>query len=221
MRANNFKKKWQKVLRNIGNKIPINAFRYSLYRLSDAKMGYNIEIRLGAKIGRKVTIENNVTIGSNSLLDCVTIGDNSMIEYGVVLLGNEQNPIKIGKHTYIGIYAVLEGFGGLEIGDYVHVAGPSVGVWTHTSIDQCLLGDELNDHVHRKVAPIKIENNVWIGGKVTIYPNVTIGHHSVILPNSVINKNILPYSMVGGIPAELKKKIVVEGDKVEFKDLDM
>ena len=214
--VNNFKKKWQRMLRNIGNKIPIGAFRYKLYRLSDAKIGHNVEIRSGAKIGQGVIIGNNVTISSNSLLDYVIIGDNSMIEYGVILLGNEENPIKIGKHTYIGIYAVLEGFGGLEIGDYVHIAGPSVGIWTHTSIYQCLLGDELDDHTHRMVAPIKIENNVWIGGKVTVYPDVTIGHHSVILPNSVVNENIPPYSMVGGIPAELKKKIEIKGDIIEF-----
>ena len=76
----------------------------------------------------------------------------------------------------------------------------------------------MNNHTHRKVAPIKIENNVWIGGKVTIYPDVTIGHHSAILPNSVVNENIPPFSMVGGVPAELKKRIVIEGDKIEFKD---
>jgi len=204
------------MLRNIGNKIPINTFRYGLYRLSDAKIGHNVEVRSGAKVGRDVIIGNNVTIGSNSLLDHIIIGDDSMIEYGVILLGNEENPIKIGKHTYIGIYAVLEGFGGLEIGDYVHIAGPSVGIWTHTSLYQCLLGDEIDNHAHRKVAPIKIENNVWIGGKVTIYPNVTIGHHSVILPNSVVNENVPHSSMVGGIPAELKKKIVIEGNRIEF-----
>ena len=214
--VNNFKKKWQKMLRNIGNKIPINTFRYGLYRLSDVKIGHNVEVRSGAKIGRYVTIGNNVTIGANSLLNHVLVGNNSMIEYGVILLGNEENPIKIGKHAYIGIYAVLEGFGGLVIGDYVHIGGPSVGIWTHTSVYQCLRGDKLDDHTHRMVAPIKIENNVWIGGKVTVYPNVTIGHHSVILPNSVVNENIPPYSMVGGIPAEHKKKIEIKGDIIEF-----
>lgn len=216
MIVNNFKGKWQRMLRNIGNKIPIDVFRYKLYRLSDAKIGYNVKIESDATIGQGVLIGNNVTIGANSLLNHVLVGNNSVIEYGVILLGNEKYPIKIGKHTYIGIYAVLEGFGGLVIGDYVHIAGPSVGIWTHTSIYQCLRGDKLDDHTHRMVAPIKIENNVWIGGKVTVYPDVTIGHHSVILPNSVVNENIPPYSMVGGIPAEYKKKIEIKGDIIEF-----
>ncbi len=220
MVVNNFRKKWQRMLRNIGNTIPINAFRYKLYRLSDAKIGYNAKIRSGATIGQGVVIGNDATIGSNSLLDYTTIGDNSMIEYGAVLLGNEKSPIKIGKHTYIGIYAVLDGLGGLEIGDYVHIGGPCVGLWAHTSVYQCLMGAELDDHTHRKVAPIRIENNVWIGGKVTIYPNVTVGHHSVILPNSVVNENVPPFSMIGGVPAEFKKKIEIGGDIVEFKDLN-
>ena len=207
--------KVQILLRILATKIPGNKISHHLFRLGGVKLGNNSKIARNAKINQNVVIGKNVSISSNAILNNTIIGDNSMIEYGVIFMAKEK-PIVIGKHTYIGIYAVLEGFGGLEIGDYVHIAGPSVGIWTHTSIYQCLLGDELDNHAHRKVAPIKIENNVWIGGKVTIYPDVTIGHHSVILPNSVVNENIPPFSMVGGIPAEFKKKIEIEGDRIEF-----
>lgn len=208
-------KKVQTLLRNLATKIPERKTRLQLFRLSGVKVGKDSKIARTAKINQNVVIGKNVSVGSNTILNNSIIGDNSMIEYGVIFLAKEKT-IVIGKHTYIGIYAVLEGFGGLEIGDYVHIAGPCVGIWTHTSVYQCLLGDELGDHTHRIVEPIKIENNVWIGGKVTVYPNVTIGHHSVILPNSVVNENIPPFSMVGGIPAELKKKIEIEGDRIEF-----
>jgi len=220
MQATIFKKKLQGMFRNMGNKMPIPLFQRTLYRLSDAQIGQNVEVRSDAKLGKGVIIGDNVIIGSHTLLNNVIIGDNSMIEYGVIVLGCDDNTIKIGKHTYIGIYAVLEGLGGLEVGDYVHIAGPSVGIWTHTSVYQCLRGIELTSHTSRDIAPVKIENNTWIGGKVTIYPGVTVGHHSVILPNSVVNEDVPPYSMVGGVPAEMKKRIVIEGDRVEFRDLE-
>ena len=54
MIVNNFKERWQRMLRNIGNKIPIDAFRYKLYRLSDVKIGYNVKIESGATIGQGV-----------------------------------------------------------------------------------------------------------------------------------------------------------------------
>ena len=47
-----------------------------------------------------------------------------------------------------------------------------------------------------------IEDFVEIGSKVTILPNIKIGHHSKILPGSVIIKDILPYTLVGVILAK-------------------
>ena len=49
----------------------------------------------------------------------------------------------------------------------------------------------------RPTSPILIENNVYIGGNCTIYPGVTIGHHSIVAPNSAVTINILPYTLVG------------------------
>ena len=49
-----------------------------------------------------------------------------------------------------------------------------------------------------------IEDFVEIGSKVTILPNIRIGHHSKILPGSVI-KDILPYTLVGVILSNNKK----------------
>lgn len=43
-----------------------------------------------------------------------------------------------------------------------------------------------------------IEDDVWIGDKVTILPGVTVGHNSVIAANSIVTKNIPPFSIVYG-----------------------
>ena len=53
---------------------------------------------------------------------------------------------------------------------------------------------------------IKIGNDVWIGENTTIYSGVTIGDGVVIAGNSVVVKNIEPYSVYGGAPATFIKK---------------
>lgn len=53
---------------------------------------------------------------------------------------------------------------------------------------------------------ICIGNDVWIGADVKIKPGVTIGHGAVIASQSVVTKDVEPYSVVGGNPAKLIKK---------------
>jgi len=94
----------------------------------------------------------------------------------------------------------------------VHIAGPSTGLWTHSSAKQAIAGLPLKekDIKYRPTASITIENNVYIGGNCTIYPGVTLGHHSIIAPNSAVDKDVEPYTLVGGVPAIFIKHIEVE-----------
>jgi maltose O-acetyltransferase len=55
--------------------------------------------------------------------------------------------------------------------------------------------------------PIVIEDNCWIAANVTILPGVTIGKNSIIAAGSLVNKDILPNSIYGGVPAKFIKKI--------------
>lgn len=51
-----------------------------------------------------------------------------------------------------------------------------------------------------------IENDVWIGRNATIMPGVTIGNGAIIGANSVVTKDVLPYTIVGGNPAKIIRK---------------
>jgi len=51
-----------------------------------------------------------------------------------------------------------------------------------------------------------IEKNVWVGGNSIILHGVTIGEGSIVSANSVVTKDIPPYSIVAGIPAIVVKK---------------
>ena len=51
-----------------------------------------------------------------------------------------------------------------------------------------------------------IGNDVWIGQNVTILPGVHIGDGAIIGANSVVAKDIPPYSIAVGNPCQIKKK---------------
>lgn len=56
--------------------------------------------------------------------------------------------------------------------------------------------------------PVRIGPDVWMGTKVTVLRGVTIGHGSVLAANSVINRDVPPMSVVGGVPAKVLKNRV-------------
>jgi len=55
------------------------------------------------------------------------------------------------------------------------------------------------------VAPVRIEDFVWIGENVVILKGVVVGHHAIIGANSVVTHDIPPFAIVAGAPAKVIK----------------
>jgi len=55
--------------------------------------------------------------------------------------------------------------------------------------------------------PVTIEDDVWIGGNVTLLPGVTIGQGSVVAAGAVVTKDVPPRTLVGGVPAKVIKTL--------------
>ena len=70
-------------------------------------------------------------------------------------------------------------------------------------------------------APVKIEDDCWIGANVTILKGVTIGRGTVVAAGAVVNRDIPPYCIAGGVPAKVLKfrftpEQIIEHEKILY-----
>lgn len=121
--------------------------------------------------------------------------------------------IIISKNVHIGNYALLDGAGGITIGEGTIIA-PNVTIYSrsHNFSDniRALPFDDVSI-----VAEVNIGNYVWIGSHVIILPGVTIADGAIIGSGSVISKDIPNCAVVVGNPA----KIIKHRDTKVFKEL--
>lgn len=160
-------------------------------------------------LGENVELQEGASVRNHCHLSRITIGRNSIVDSDVRCVGHGNGKIQIGENSYIGISNILDHSNNIEIGDFVHIAGSSTCLWTHSTAKACLRSVKLNDLNIKNIdtAPIKIENNVYIGGNCTIYPGIHIHEHVIVTPNSVLISDIDSHTMVGGNPAKIIKKL--------------
>jgi acetyltransferase-like isoleucine patch superfamily enzyme len=142
---------------------------------------------------------NNFSIGNNS-----TIEDFSTINNGM-------GDVHIGNNVRIGISNVI--IGPVSIGDYVIIAQNVVVSGLNHSYQDVKIPISLQKCTSSEV---KIEDEVWIGANSVITAGVTIGKHAVVAGGSIVTKNVLPYTIVGGNPAKVIKKFNFESGIWEF-----
>ncbi len=113
---------------------------------------------------------------------------------------------KIGKDVYIGedliIIDELEETGYLNVGNRVAIAERVTLV-----ISSRPNFSRITPYVSTAHGPITIEDDAWLGTGSIIMPNIKIGQGAVIGANSVVTKDVPPYTVVVGIPAKPLKTI--------------
>ena len=119
------------------------------------------------------------------------IGDGTAIFRDVEVLA--PRGIAIGAHCVVGWWCVLDGRGGLTIGDNVNISSYSI---IHTAAH-----DARSATFDTYTAPVVIEDRVWLATRSLVLPGVTIGEGAVVAAGAVVTKDVAPFTIVGGVPA--------------------
>lgn len=119
----------------------------------------------------------------------------------------------IGKDVFINSGCHFQDQGGISIGD-----GSLIG----HNVVLATINHDLDPKNNRKnhYAPITIGNHVWIGSNATILSGVTLGDWAVVAAGAVVTKDVLPYTVVGGVPAKVLRLIKNESDKEGVNEED-
>jgi maltose O-acetyltransferase len=114
--------------------------------------------------------------------------------------------LKVGNNTIINSGCYLDNRRGITIGDNVVIAHDTK-IYT--------LGHDINDSTFiTKGASVVLEDYVILFSNTMIMPGVTIAKGAVVLPGSVVTKNVASMDVVGGNPAILiKKRIGLHSNK--------
>ena len=148
----------------------------------------------------KVTIGDYCNIGPGVKIVCsggdVEIGDWTTLHDNCLVLSTQY--AYIGEHCWFGQNCVIDGSGGLKIGQGVRV-GMYSQIWSHVAAGEQIEGCTL--YGERAVV---IEDNVWLVGSCIVASGVTLGTRVVALIGSNITKSFLGGSVIAGTPAALK-----------------
>jgi acetyltransferase-like isoleucine patch superfamily enzyme len=131
-------------------------------------------------IGNRVKIWSHLSITQLSVGDgaCLTIGDNTFINTGVIV--SVRSAVQIGKNCQIANQVIImdNDFHGLE---------------------------ERDKPEHPE--PVIIEDDVWLATRCTILKGVKIGRGAVVAAGAVVTRDVPPYTLVGGVPAKIIRYI--------------
>jgi acetyltransferase-like isoleucine patch superfamily enzyme len=158
----------------------ISAIIFSLPRhkliINPIKKGFLM--LMGAKIGKQVTFYPGIKISTGRNLK---LGNQVDLAWGVLI--TTDGGVEIGDRTLIGYKT--------QILSKNHVIPKNKSRIFEAG------------HIPEKVT---ISNDVWIGANCLILPGVKIGEGAVIAAGSVVTKDVLPFTIVGGVPARVIKE---------------
>lgn len=161
-------------------------------------------IRCGVGATLKLGFTWPKSIRKSSMLKVMEGGEFSFekdldIHTGAYISVDKGARLKI-KGGYINNDVRIYCFNSISIGEHVAIAEDVI---IRDSDNHPINGDHANIS-----KPIIIGDKVWIGMRATILKGVKIGDGAIIAAGAVVTKDVLPGTLVGGVPAkEIKKEV--------------
>lgn len=151
-----------------------------------------------------------------------TVGRPRIINFGVMTIGDDTTLVSVplrseldcryGATLTVGSDCVLNY--GLSIGATERITiGNRVEIGPLVMIIDSQFHDLYDRNKRPPSKPVTIEDDVWLGSRVSVMPGVTIGRGSVVGVNAVVTRDVPPWTIVAGIPA----KKIGEIDPARFK----
>ncbi len=134
----------------------------------------------------------------------VHLGRNVLLERKVRFSLGDNARVYVGDNTYLGDFCNVLAVQEIRIGSGCAVS------WHVLFMDTSSHPYGLAGEVPRTlIAPIYIQDHVWIGCRAVILKGVTVGEGAVIANNAVVTRDVPPRALVGGNPARVIKENVV------------
>ena len=137
--------------------------------------------------------------------DRLQIGPDTLLEPGVWITAPAPARVTIGSGTFLNLGVMVAALTLVEIGDHCMFA------------NGCFVtdADHRFDDVRRPITwqgfttsgPTRVGDNVWCGANVVITSGVTVGERCVVGANSVVTRDLPPFSIAAGAPARVLRSI--------------
>lgn len=118
-------------------------------------------------------------------------GEGSSIYHNSYVFGD----VRVGRNTWIGPFTMLDGSGGLSIGDGCSISS-GVHIYSHDTVRWAVSGGAQP----AERAAVTIGDFTYIGSQTVVAKGVTIGDHVVVGACSFVNRDIPPYTVAVGVP---------------------
>ena len=192
-----------------------------LYRAHGAQIGENVTIGEGSRIiARQLIIGDDVTIGNGTVVEAkrVYLGSSVRIGYNCSFVAHD---IRIGGATVITNRVRVDVAGRGQTRAARLTVGRQCGIFDEVSInvaqpvtleDQVAVGPRATIFTHSYwqsvmdgysalCKEVYLKERCWVGAGAQLLPGSTVGAGSIVMGNSVVTGDILPDTLVGGVPA--------------------
>lgn len=167
------------VMKNLLYKLKNKLYRIFLKLPIIKNYSSNWYKKLGV-LGCNYRISSSITVVGS--YDKLSLGNNAEINPGCFLLA--KNKIIIGDNSTLAYQTTIL-----------------------TSSNPNGPHNELSKLYPKTTAAVLIGKNTWIGARSTILPGVSIGDYCIVAAGAIVNKDVPSYTVVGGVPAKVIKKL--------------
>lgn len=168
-----------------------------------------------ARLGEHVTIHRSAMLINPGSPEQVAIGERCRIYGQLWIFGSGR--LSMGHHSFLGAGSRIWCNSSVRIGSYVLI---SHQVDIHDCDSHSTQWRDRREEIHARfddgrggvpagvrTEPITIEDDVWIGFKSSILKGVTIGRGAIVAANSVVTKDVPPFTLVAGNPARVIREL--------------